>query len=391
MGFKPTRLIERAKDLKQRATDLKDQATEFKNRHSRYMAPAFFVGGFIFDAIMLDRIDSVKALLQQSAYLLIVLQILKFKTLEEAGVWHPSGRIAKYWHYNSEALNFFLGTLLNIYTLFYFVSSSLATSAIFILLAFGLLVLNESPRFHNRNLQIKFGLYSVAIFSFLFIMVAMILEFVGYTSFLLALFIGLVFFYGLYRNLEKKSPDVTARSYLKRAILLPAGIVATTLTALYFLRILPPIPLSIQYVGIYHNVQTVKTDGQTHLILSYDRPWWKFWEHGDQTFVAEPGDRVFCYARIFAPRSFKDEIVFHWLEHTRHGWETQDRITGTISGGRAQGFRTYVYKGHFEPGDWRVQIETTDGRELGRIGLTILAAAAPVPGAPPRQFHTTVQ
>ncbi len=380
--------------LFERAVKLKNQALEFKKRHSRYLAPAFFVGGFIFDAVMLRRIDSVKALIQQFAYLLIVLQILKFKTLEEMDVWHPSGRLAKYWHYNSEALNFFLGTLLNIYTLFYFKSSSLATSAIFILIIFGLLVLNESPRFHKRNLQIKFGLYSVAICSFLFIMIALILEFIGYTAFFAGLIIGLLFFYTLYRALAAKAGQGGA--YLKRAILLPTGIVAVSLVALYFLRILPPIPLSVQYVGIFHNVQTVKTDGQTHLVLSYDRPWWKFWQHGDQTFVADPGDRVFCYARIFAPRNFKDQIIFHWLKYTRRGWQTQDRIAGTITGGRAQGFRTFVYKDHYSPGDWRVQIETAHGRELGRIGLIIEMAQQNTGSGPPatlptRNFRTIIQ
>ena len=387
MSFTPSKLA-------QRATEIKNRASEFKNRHSRFLAPTFFVGGFLFDSVMLDRIDSLKAILQQALYLLMVLQILKFKTLEECDAWHPSGRVEKYWHYSSEALNFFLGTLLNIYTLFYFKSSSLATSAVFILIAFGLLVLNESPHFHKRNLQIKYGLYSVAIFSFLFIIVTMTLQFVGYLPFLISITIGFLFFYTLYKSLAAKVKAGTKPSTLekpaprlKQFLLLPTGLVAASLVALYFLRILPPIPLSVQYIGIFHNVEKVKTGDQTHLVLSYDRPQWKFWQHGDQTFMAEPSDRVFCYARIFAPRNFKDQIIFHWLEHTRLGWQTQDRIVGTINGGRAEGFRTYVYKSHFEPGDWRVQIETTDGHELGRIGLTIRSADANTP----RTFRTMEQ
>ncbi len=366
------------------ATGILQRATEFKKRHSRYIAPAFFVGGFLFDAVMLDRVDSLKTIFQQTIYLLVILQILKFKALEESGAWQPSERIAKYWHYNSEALNFFLGTLLNIYTLFYFKSSSLATSAIFIIIAFGLLVLNESPRFHERNLQIKFGLFSVAIFSFLFIIVTLSFSFVGYFPFLVSIAIGVFLFYSLYRTLALR---IELKSKLKHIILLPVGVVAASLVALYFLRILPPIPLSVQYIGIFHNVEKVKTGGETRLVLSYDRPWWKFWQHGDQTFTAEPNDRIFCYARIFAPRNFKDQIIFHWLEHTRNGWQTQDRIPGTISGGREAGFRTYVYKTHFDPGKWRVQIETTDGREVGRIGFTVESADA----STSRTFRTMEQ
>ena len=38
---------------------------------------------------------------------------------------------------------------------------------------------------------------------------------------------------------------------------------------------------------------------------------------------------------------------------------------------REHGYRGYTVKSNYQPGDYRVQIETTDGREIGRIGLTV--------------------
>jgi hypothetical protein len=40
-------------------------------------------------------------------------------------------------------------------------------------------------------------------------------------------------------------------------------------------------------------------------------------------------------------------------------------------GGREEGYRGVTKKNNFAPGDWRVQIETRDGREVGRITFTI--------------------
>ena len=38
-----------------------------------------------------------------------------------------------------------------------------------------------------------------------------------------------------------------------------------------------------------------------------------------------------------------------------------------IIGGREEGFRGYGFKASYQPGNWKVQIETNDGREIGRI------------------------
>jgi hypothetical protein len=49
------------------------------------------------------------------------------------------------------------------------------------------------------------------------------------------------------------------------------------------------------------------------------------------------------------------------------GWTLQDSIPIKIVGGREEGFRGYGVKASYQSGAWKVQIETTDGREIGRI------------------------
>src|SRR5690606_3919128 len=108
-------------------------------------------------------------------------------------------------------------------------------------------------------------------------------------------------------------------------------------------------------------------------VLKYSRPWWLFWERGAQTFYALPGDKLNCFVRIFSPTGFQDKVFLHWLRKNQRGqWESQDRISNEIVGGRDEGFRGFATKSNYTHGDWRVQIETEDGREIGRIHFEVV-------------------
>ena len=121
-------------------------------------------------------------------------------------------------------------------------------------------------------------------------------------------------------------------------------------------------------MGIFHNVE--KADGE--YLLTYTRPDEKFWQHGDQTFLARSGDTIYCFVRIFAPARFKDQLQVRWLYYDeKRGWQSSDAIPLPIVGGRNEGYRGVTKKSNYQPGDWRVQVETADGREVGRINFTV--------------------
>jgi hypothetical protein len=365
---------------------IKEQIGTYKRRYNKYLPAAFFVSGFLFDAVMLERIDNLFSIVQQTFYLLIVIQLLKLKILESGGVWQAPKWLSRVWRYSGEALNFFLGTLLNFYMLFYFVSSSLAVSSLFLLIVFGLLVLNESPRFQERSLQIKSVLLSVALFSFLFIIVTLAFGCVGYLPFTLSLSIGVLLFYFLYRFFKTKSLQSIN---LKHTLIYPPIGVAILLLLLYVFKILPPIPLSIEHIGIYHQIEKISdpVTGESHFKMSYNRSKWKFWQHGDQTFKSLPGDKIYCFVRVFAPANFKDKIYFHWLKKNRSDWLSTDRIPNEINGGREAGYRGYSIKSNYEPGEWRIQVETENGHEIGRINFSV----EPADSGEPSEMQTQVE
>jgi len=75
-----------------------------------------------------------------------------------------------------------------------------------------------------------------------------------------------------------------------------------------------------------------------------------------------------------------------YLNEASRGWVLQDTIPINILGGRERGFRGYGVKANYQPGRWKVQVETTDGREIGRIYFRLEAAPAV-----PRSFVVNIE
>ncbi|HQV47575.1 MAG TPA: DUF2914 domain-containing protein, partial [Nitrospira sp.] len=48
-----------------------------------------------------------------------------------------------------------------------------------------------------------------------------------------------------------------------------------------------------------------------------------------------------------------------------------DKIPLKIAGGREGGYRAYTFKQGLDVGDWRVDVETEDGRVIGRVPVHV--------------------
>ena len=87
---------------------------------------------------------------------------------------------------------------------------------------------------------------------------------------------------------------------------------------------------------------------------------------------AEPGDIVHVFFAIYSPTAFADTVFVRWSVHDRAaGWQDSDRIPIRITGGREGGFRGTTTKQNYVAGQWRVTVETQDGREIARRHFTI--------------------
>jgi hypothetical protein len=154
---------------------------------------------------------------------------------------------------------------------------------------------------------------------------------------------------------------------LKQA-LAPALAVQLLFVLAYALRLAPPVPLAVKEIGIYHDVK--KEPGGRRLF--FERPAWQFWRKGDQKFLERPGDRVYCFARVFAPRHFSDRIDAVWFhDDPKHGWRQVYKLPLSVSASSDRGFATEAYLTNPAEGAWRVELQTADGYTVGQLGFEV--------------------
>lgn len=342
------------------------KAKSFYNKHEKEFDAAVFFGGFFFDIFTTGRIDELFNILQQLAYLIVLGLLITLEVKFEVLKQPLFKKLEKVWQYRRLAIHFLLGSLLSVYTIFFFKSGSFATSFAFILLIASLLILNELPFIQNLGAIIRVVLFSLCLGSYFAITLPMLFGFIGWLPFTSAMLIGSaicgLLFYFLYKhNREQKK-------LLIKDFLVPSQATFAVFFAFYMIGFVPPVPLSLKYIGIYHNV----AKNQDEYKLSYRRPNWKFWQNGAQTFLAQPGDKLHCFIEIYSPTSFKDQIFLKWYyDDPKQGWQTWDSIPITVSGGRVQGFRGYGVKQNYIPGTWQVRVLTRDNREVGRINFDV--------------------
>lgn len=349
-----------------------EQAKAFSHKHKKWEPLVFFTAGFIFDAFLLHRIDDPLMLTHQFIYLCLAAFIISWDLLREGTEISGPKWIAKAWSYREGILHFLLGTLLNVYTIFYFKSGTFFSSFIFLIILAALLYLNEvRPPKISKHL-LRNALFALCLISYMNILVPILLGSIGILVFILAIVVATIIHSALVYFLAKKLPP----NKIKREIRAPFFGVAIVYVLLYVLKVLPPVPLSVKHMGIYHEV----TKEEGFYKLGYTRASWKFWESGDQTFEARPGDKIFCYIQVFSPSRFKDQLFVRWqYDDPKLGWTKADSIPLGIIGGREEGFRGMTSKSNYTPGDWRVSVETSDGRQIGRIGFTVVTSNDPAP------------
>ncbi len=346
---------------------LPERAKAFYRDHEPACTAAFFVLGFLFDTMAVGRIDRLHNIIHQAVYLFLCALFIGCELREQYGDFTPPERFKGVWRYHAGATHFMLGTLLNIYTLFYFKSASLGASFLFLLILAGLLAANELKPFAGSGATLRMTLFSLCLVSYFTYLVPTLVGEIGVLPFLGTLAASTACVGLMAWRIGRRLRD--PRTLIAR-LLVPYAVTALAFAALYFTKVLPPVPLSLSAAGVYHSVAR---DGDEFKLVEM-RPRWRFWERGDQTFLARPGDKIYFYFQVFSPGRFKERLQVRWLRRDEaNGWQEEDAIPLDTAGGREGGWRGFAAKSRWKPGRWRVRVETSDARELGRVNLTVVA------------------
>jgi hypothetical protein len=340
-----------------------------------FMSALFFIAGVVYDTLTLTRIDRLQDNLILLFYLAVLSVLvvltgrLSLAAVEPAALEPQASSftriLVKSRPYYPMAMQFILGGLFSAYAVFYSRSATLTGTGIFLGVLVLLLMANEFLRDRLSNVRLLVALYALASFSFFTFFLPVMVGTIETWVFLFgtALTVGVTLC--VVRLIYQPNLDRSRRE----AVLVgaPAITLIGLLIGFYFLNWIPPVPLSMKFGGMYREVQ--KQDGR--FVLSFDRKWYQVWKRSQDPFPAD--EPVYCFTAVFAPVALNTTVYHHWFFRQNDGkpFTHADRIPIKIAGGREGGYRAYTFKQRLDPGDWRVDVETEDGRIIGQVSVVV--------------------
>ena len=333
----------------------------------RSLAVVTFVAGFLFDFVTMRRIDAWTDLALQLGYLIGLGGLLFYQHREAMGRWVPGRLVQAWWRYNVEAVHFLYGGLLSAYVVLYFRSSTIARPAVFLALLVVVMVINEVPRVRQAGYPLRLALYGFCLLSFLTYFIPIVLGRIDGAVFALSLLCSAIL---LWQVAGWLTPPDGSRAIARMRLFAPAAGMLALIGVLYVLRLIPPVPLSVRFHGVYHDV---RREGGNYTLVYPEPPPGMLWRRDSRPFQRRDGDRLYYFARVFAPSGFRHRVMIRWevFDPTRGTWMTTDRVPLNVFGGRAEGFRGYAVKSNFTPGNWRITAETEDGRAIATLSFDV--------------------
>lgn len=336
--------------------------------HKEHFLTVFFVLGFIVDNFTLNRVDQIFDNIVILTYVTLAmgsLLVLYAATAER----FPEKINNNLRDFSPLVTQYAFGGLFSGMLIFYGRSGSWLVSWPFLLMIILIIYGNETIRDRVQRLLYNIGMLFVGLFAYIVLIVPVVLGEMGPLVFvgsgILALIIMLVFI----RMLASIVPRFI---YIhQRSIFFIIGLIFAGFNFLYFTNIIPPIPLSLKDVGIFHSVVRFE-DGSYQ--LSYEEgKWWQFYRKSDDIVRAEGGGNVYCFAEVFAPTSIQTDIFHKWeyYDENKKTWVKHALLSYPIAGGRDGGYRGYTYIQGSKEGKWRCTVETKRGQVLGRENFTI--------------------
>lgn len=336
-------------------------------RYERPVSSLSLVGGFVFDAVTLKRVDEVwENLWVWGHILLIAIFMILVNRLENDPGDEKNPEKIHFWFVN--ILQFLYGGVLSVFLVFYFRSAELSTSWPFILILALAFWANESLKRRFVRLTFQVTLLFLSIFCSSIYLLPVLMNRIGSDVFLYsgALSLVLIFIFLLVLHFVSKEKFRKSRWYIYSSII---G-VYLFFNFLYFTNLIPPLPISLEDSGVYYSIEKSGVDylgeykyvGLISHILLYPKV-----DMYNQY-------SVYAYSAVFSPTNFSTDIIHEWQYYDEVNKEWIDRLVLKLNivGGRDGGFRTYSNMERPSIGRWRVNVLTLSGQVIGRIRFQII-------------------
>ena len=146
--------------------------------------------------------------------------------------------------------------------------------------------------------------------------------------------------------LRGRRDDLLTRRELSRLLL---GAFPVAILAVVAAPLLPPVPADCLDKGAGTKVEGRELTGRA-----------------DSFPAGTP--RVYAWFAVALPSRYQQEIVFRW---SHDGKEIGGPVTTTITGGRANGWRTATSRNNPAPGRWRADVLNEANQLIGRVKFDV--------------------
>jgi hypothetical protein len=351
--------------------------------YERPIASLSLVGGFIFNALFLTRVDLFWENFWIILHILLAMVCIVIIRYGERHSESDTGHLlheyepARLHFWALSVLQFMFGGLLSTFIVFYFRSAVLSVSWPFFVLLGAAFILNERLKTHHERLAFHSSFLALSVLLFSIYFGPVLLHEASTRIFLASTTAGLAVTLVFFAILRRISGET--RSVMARYAALPLVALYILLNGLYVLDIIPPLPLALEDGGIYTGI----TRTQEGYVVTTEEPLGlreqiREFITGCQRIHIPNGAPVYAFSALFSPSQFSSMIVHDWQYKDATGWHTYSTVRlGTI-GGRTEGYRTYSIQTGLKTGSWRVSVHTLSGQTLGRLCFSVEEATAPV-------------
>ncbi len=344
------------------------KAKDLYEKYERHIGIALMALGFIVDNLTLKRIDLPFENLVLFIYLMICLtSIIAINS-------YASGRLQYTFMHTMHPwltipMQYAFGGLFSGFFIFYSRSASFMANWPFLIMLAALLVGNELARTKYARFAYQITIFYTALFSFSIFYIPVLTKRIGADIFLLSGVVSLLGISAILFLLKNLAPERFQKS--KKGIVISIAVIFFLFNAMYFTNIIPPIPLSLKAMGIYHSI---KRDISSYNAYAEAPKWYQFYHDTSRVFHRYGNEPIFVFSSVFAPTDLKTPIFHRWslYDEKSRRWIAKDRLSFSIVGGRDGGYRGYSYKQNVGTGKWRVDVVTKRNQLIGRITFTVI-------------------
>jgi hypothetical protein len=328
-----------------------------------HITTLLFIGGFIFDLIILPEAGHTLTVWIGALYLTIVASAIALRE------WIVSQNTAskteqRIFSTLTFVIAYFSGSSLSFISVYAIRSAAFSVSwpLLFILLL--CILVNELVSSHDFRFTLDVGVLLLALLFFIVFNVPILFKVQNDMTFVVSLGISIAISLGYLFLLQFTSES--ASEELSRLYALGVGI-PMFIGMLYFLNVIPAVPLSLHNGGVYHSMVrdtagnfSAIQEKDTRLLSGLRVPIYH---------MSSQDSGIYFFSAVSAPVELTAPLshVWEYYDPITKQWVSKTVIEFTLDGGREDGYRAYSKKENITEGLWRVTVKVDDKRVVGRM------------------------